>query len=87
MKAVLEGRHLTWQPLDKRLFYSSLLQKNVLIRLGDNPSFIKGVLLGVDHLKNHLDVGGAMDKIVLGTSHGPIIVRASSVLSIGKEVK
>lgn len=84
MKAVLEGRRLTWQPLDKRLFYSSLLQKNVLIRLDDNPLFIKGVLVDVSHLPRHLNVGGAMSTLVVETATGRIIVRASTVLSIGK---
>ena len=85
MEVVLEKAYLTWQPLSRKPLYADLIGKQVLVRLQSDHSFIKGVLLGVDHLASHPETPGAMDKLVLQTSNGLIIIRASAMLSIGKE--
>lgn len=83
MEVVLKKAYLTWQPPDSHPLYTSLIGKQVLVRLKGNPSFIKGVLLGVDHLPNHRETPGAMGKVILQSSKGLIIVRASIILAIG----
>lgn len=65
-------------------FYSSLVGREVLVRLCGGFSSIKGVLSDVVHLGNHPEMGGAVGLVVLKVDDGGyVIIRGSYIISIG----